>query len=125
MPVYVVVLILGLYFMENWFYLMPEEGYPMIGDTVLCCNKGDNSNSLNLWTNTLYINNFLPSDKQYMLWTWSLAIEEQFYLFAPLLLTFVLKKPKNKIYTFLNLFVLSLVICFIAVYLYELFPNNY
>lgn len=44
-----------------------------------------------LWANILYVNNFLPYEKQAMNWTWSLAIEEQFYLIYPLLLVFVMR----------------------------------
>ncbi|MEZ5507965.1 MAG: acyltransferase [Gammaproteobacteria bacterium] len=44
-----------------------------------------------LWANILYVNNFLPYEKQAMNWTWTLAIEEQFYLIYPLLLVFVMR----------------------------------
>lgn len=36
--------------------------------------------------NVLYVNNFLPALRQFMLWTWSLAVEEHFYLALPFLL---------------------------------------
>ena len=125
MPVYIIVLLLGLYFMENWFYLLPDEGLPMIGDAQLCCNLGNSSNTENLWANLLYVNNFLPTENQYMLWTWSLAIEEQFYFIAPLLLAFILSKHNKKISFLLILFLLSFVIRYFVVYAYELFPYNY
>ncbi|BCS34984.1 acyltransferase [Luteitalea sp. TBR-22] len=37
-----------------------------------------------VWTNLLYVNNFVTVFSQFMSWTWSLAIEEQFYLLCPL-----------------------------------------
>jgi peptidoglycan/LPS O-acetylase OafA/YrhL len=41
-------------------------------------------NVRNAWANVLYINNFLPANHQFMSWSWSLAIEEQFYTIFPL-----------------------------------------
>ena len=52
-------------------------------------------NAHNLWANVLYVNNFLPFDKQAMTWTWSLAIEEQFYLVYPVLLFTLLRFHRN------------------------------
>ncbi|WP_461480858.1 acyltransferase family protein [Porticoccus sp.] len=45
-----------------------------------------------IWSNLLYINNLLPASTHFMPWTWSLAIEEQFYFLFPLLLLWVLRK---------------------------------
>ena len=36
-----------------------------------------------LWANLLYVSNFVPIFDAAMGWTWSLSIEEQFYLFCP------------------------------------------
>ena len=43
-------------------------------------------NADNIWANFLYINNYLSYEQGAMLWSWSLAIEMQFYLLLPLLL---------------------------------------
>jgi peptidoglycan/LPS O-acetylase OafA/YrhL len=51
-----------------------------------------------VWTNLLYINNYVrPS---YMGWTWSLAIEEQFYIVIPFLIVFLFPKFRKKRYIF-------------------------
>lgn len=44
------------------------------------------SNIDSAWTNLLFINNFIPVEKQALGWSWSLAIEEQFYFLFPVLL---------------------------------------
>ncbi|OQV21128.1 Nose resistant to fluoxetine protein 6 [Hypsibius exemplaris] len=45
------------------------------------------------WTNLLYINNLLYTDKQCMGWTWYLANDMQFYWISPLILFPLVKKP--------------------------------
>jgi peptidoglycan/LPS O-acetylase OafA/YrhL len=41
------------------------------------------------WANLLMVSNFVPVEAQCMPWSWSLAVEEQFYLCIPLLLYLV------------------------------------
>ncbi len=65
----------------------------------------------NIWTNIVYINNFLPIEQQFMPWTWSLAIEEQFYTLFPAFVLF-LGKSKRALQVLLWLFLLSFVIRF-------------
>ena len=66
MPVYVVAMILGIFFLEG-------------------------NNLEYVWANLLYVNNFISIENQYMGWCWSLAIEEQFYLIAPIFLLLMRK----------------------------------
>jgi peptidoglycan/LPS O-acetylase OafA/YrhL len=70
-PVYTVAMIGGLYFVHN----IPREAVLMEFPPFMNAN--------NMWANFLYVNNFLPINRQYMGWCWSLAIEEQFYLILP------------------------------------------
>lgn len=46
------------------------------------------------WSNFLYVNNYVSYENQFMLWSWSLAVEEQFYLIYPLLFVLLIRKPR-------------------------------
>lgn len=79
------------------------------------------------WTNLLYVNNFLSPDKMALQWTWTLAVEEQFYLLLPLILLFIHKTPQRSfIKIMLGLLVASLLIRGGVLYYYdELWNANY
>lgn len=64
----------------------------------------------NVWANFLYIHNFIDYDKQAMNWTWTLAIEEQFYLLWPLLLMGLCAKTQRPLLWMLVLIALSCVV---------------
>lgn len=121
MPVYMVVLLAGLYFMNNWYDIQPEGGFPKVGDNALL---GDSSNAENIWTNILYVNNYVRSDKQYMLWCWSLAIEEQFYILAPAFLLLVLTFAKRRMLVFSVMLLLSVLMRVLVIYQYDLIPEH-
>lgn len=50
------------------------------------------------WANLIYVNNFIPTLQQFMPWTWSLAVEEQFYLLCPLLILAIYRFKVNPIW---------------------------
>jgi peptidoglycan/LPS O-acetylase OafA/YrhL len=81
MPVYIFAILLNLYFTGNY-------------------NIG------HYWSNILFVNNYIPGTE--MIWTWSLAIEEQFYLIAPLIFLFLFPLFKNRWHFFLVLALLSI-----------------
>ena len=72
LPVYVFAMIIGLYFLRG-----TQSG-----------------NWRSAWANLLYINNYVHDT--YMGWTWSLAIEEQFYIVIPFIIAFLIPQFKNK-----------------------------
>jgi len=96
MPAYVLAIILGL-------LMLPE-------------------NQQYVWSNLLYINNLLPAETHFMPWTWSLAIEEQFYFIFPLLLVCSLGlKKKNALFFLVGvLFLSSFLIRYLVVKHYQL-----
>ncbi len=67
-------------------------------------------NSEWIWANFLYINNFIDYGHQAASWTWSLAVEEQFYFIYPLILIAILKYSKSPGYLLLWLFLFSFVV---------------
>lgn len=62
-----------------------------------------------LWANVFYVLNFLPYDEMRLKWTWSLAVEEQFYLILPALL-FMAFRLKKVFIALIGLIILSLLI---------------
>jgi peptidoglycan/LPS O-acetylase OafA/YrhL len=92
-PVYVFSMLLNMYFMKDF---------------------GENQIGI-YWSNILYVSNYVATSP--MAWTWSLAIEEQFYLIVPFLLVFVFPKFKNKLFFFGSLSILSILISWYYVYI--------
>lgn len=62
------------------------------------------------WTNVTYINNFVPYERQYMPWTWSLAVEEQFYIVFPLFLLLLHRWRRFRLSTLLGLLAAACVV---------------
>lgn len=67
-------------------------------------------NSGAIWANFLYVSNFIPYENQAAGWTWSLAVEEQFYFIYPLILIAILKWCKNPGIILVWLFFISIAV---------------
>ena len=83
LPAYLVAMLLALYFM-------------------------DGKNVERAWSNLLYINNYVRDS--YIGWTWSLAIEEQFYMVVPLMVAFLFPLFRRKRWPFAVLFVIPILL---------------
>ena len=93
------------FYIRRYLRLTPAYYFTL---TVYWLLSGPNSDTI--WANYLYISNFIEYSRQAVGWTWSLAIEEQFYFIYPLLLIVILKYSKSPGYTMLWLFVISIVV---------------
>lgn len=68
-------------------------------------------NSENIWANFLYLNNYLfDYGDQAMDWSWSLAVEEQFYIIYPIVLSVIVLHSKRPLTWLWALFVASFAI---------------
>jgi peptidoglycan/LPS O-acetylase OafA/YrhL len=103
-PVYIAAMVLAVYLQHN----LP--GYPKWG------------NAEYFWANLLYVNNFVPVMKQYMLWCWSLAIEEQFYLVLPAFLLLFMRLRHGRVRTLVGLMGLSVAIRFTVIHVTGFVP---
>ena len=119
MPVYVVILIAGIYLMQNWYNQLPDQGLPLLGDNTLI----GETNAKNMWANLFYVNNFLDPDEQYLLWCWSFrgTVLYNNHFFSP----FFYVKTRKRISIFIALLILSCIIRFVTVYQHNIFPENY
>lgn len=76
----------------------------------------DGPNSQNLWANVFYVNNFLDAENVAMSWTWSLAVEEQFYLLFPFVISLLVLKSQRPLQNLFLLLLLSFVLRGLALY---------
>jgi peptidoglycan/LPS O-acetylase OafA/YrhL len=97
----------GRFYWRRFLKLMPAY---VVALAVYCLTVRVNADMA--WTNLLYINNFVPGERQAMVWSWSLAIEEQFYFTFPcfLLLVFYRLQARHRLGFLLLLFAVALAI---------------
>jgi len=90
-----------------WFFQLPQElidfGKSLIATSIF-------SSNILFWFDTNYF--AVDSDYIPLIHTWSLAIEEQFYLFFPVLLSFFWALGKHRLFWILGVFtILSFAFC--------------
>jgi len=101
------------FYVRRFLRLTPVYIFAIFLDLVLL-HTVNLENILDYWSNILYINNYIP--KSPLGWTWSLAIEEQFYIVVPFLLVFIFPKFRNKATFFIVLSAISIALTWYYVY---------
>jgi peptidoglycan/LPS O-acetylase OafA/YrhL len=104
------------FFVRRFLRLMPVYIFAMILNLYFMSDYGQ-SNILDYWSNILYVNNYVS--KSPMGWTWSLAIEEQFYIVVPFLLVFIFPLFRNKAYFFIILSLITISLNWYYVFIYR------
>lgn len=107
-------LVVAATMIAGWFLLFPQD-YNVLARSAIAQQLM--MSNLYFWKNTGYFDG--PSELMPLLHTWSLAVEEQFYLFYPFLLVVLAKASRVKLTIALaTLFVISLatseVLCWIS-----------
>ncbi len=96
---------IGRFYVHRFLRLAPVLWVSLV---IYAALDGQNLNMC--WSNILYVNNFVPFGSQCMPWTWSLAVEEQFYLTFPLFLLVFLRWTRWRLAALAALFGLACVI---------------
>lgn len=93
------------FYIRRYLRLTPAYYFMLTIYWLLAAN-----NSSMIWANYLYVSNFIPYENQAAAWTWSLAVEEQFYFIYPLILIAILKWCKRPGMMLVWLFFISIVV---------------
>ncbi len=95
-----------LFYLSRFLRLTPAYFLALTVYAFLPSNQGDL-----MWPNFFYIQNFFNDfDVYFVPLTWSLAVEEQFYLLLPMYLFLVLLKSKHPFLHLISLLIASLLI---------------
>ncbi|WP_207426054.1 acyltransferase [Pedobacter sp. SYSU D00535] len=103
------------FLIRRGFKIYPSYFVFLIIGTLINFLLGVQNDYIGLFYNAIFIQNYFPRIYDH---TWSLAIEEHFYILLPFLLLFLLKRPqfgKNLFWTFLIIGVVCLGLRFINV----------
>lgn len=102
----------GHFYLRRFLRLSPAYWFVMVAYIAFHLPNTDT-----IWANFLYVNNFISYDKQAMNWTWTLAIEEQFYLLYPMVLMILIRKTRHYLRWMWALLGLSFVLRFVVIIL--------
>jgi len=119
------------FFLRRWLRIFPTYAFilalywpslNMLGKYVDCpaCNACNERG----WMNLLFINNFASMYNACMGWTWSVAIEVQYYIFSPFLLWLWLKKRKAGFVVLAILMALSTTVRAVLVWYYDIIHSG-
>jgi peptidoglycan/LPS O-acetylase OafA/YrhL len=96
---------LGRFFARRYLRLMPAYAVAL---AVLWVSGAEGPvKARTVWANILYVNNFLPQARMFMDVSWSLAVEEQFYVCLPFFLVGLFFRARRPWVPLTVLFVLS------------------
>ena len=97
------------FYLRRFLRLFPVYLFSMI--IALYFLDGDGAERwTTAWSNLVYVNNYVF--KSYMGWTWSLAIEEQFYIVIPFLIVFLFPKFRKKRVLFSILAIIPIILTY-------------
>lgn len=85
--------------------------------SLLAYMAAGGANVENIWVNFFYLTNFVDYQDQAMTWSWSLAVEEQFYLVFPVLLAFLTARSKSPLLWLWVLFLSSFLVRYVLIML--------
>ena len=100
---------LGRFYARRYLRLMPAYAVALL--VLLASGVEGKEKASYVWANILYVNNFLPQRHMFMDPSWSLAVEEQFYVILPLFLLGVFFRVRSRLLSLVALFALSLAVC--------------
>ena len=92
------------FFARRYLRLMPAYAVALL---VLLASGVEKEKAPYVWANILYVNNFLPQKHMFMDPSWSLAVEEQFYVILPLFLLGVFFRVQRRAFALVALLALS------------------
>lgn len=108
---------LKTFYLKRLFRLYPPYLLLILLVAIGLVLMPDNDKPLgNLIYNVFYISNFLPSEEMHIPWSWTLCVEEQFYIVIPLLLLLFYKRQPGMLWVLGSLYLLSYVIRWLVIY---------